>query len=202
MENKILMKEAREALSGKWLLAIATTFVYGLIVGGIQGVGDRLIAEGVGSLFILIIVPPFSLGIIFFSLSIARGEEASFGQLFDGFSDYWRVVKTNFLAVLFILLWTLLLIIPGLIMGIAYSMTYYILADDKEIGAMDAIRKSKKMMYGYKWKYFRLQLRFFGLFLLCFLTLGIGFFFFLPYVYVTTAKFYDDVKGNFVEEVD
>ncbi len=234
MENKTLMKEAREALSGKWLLAVGVFFVYSLIVGGIQGVGNGLITEGVGSLLTFIIAPPFALGIIFFSLSIARGEEASFGQFFDGFSDYWRAFKTFFLVVIFTILWTLLLIIPGIIMSIAYAMTFYILADDKEIGAMDAIRKSKKMMYGYKWKYFRLQVRFFGLFLLCFIPFGIavflsapnttplayfgnfysfiplslifltivGFLLFLPYVYVTTAKFYDDVKGNFVEEED
>jgi uncharacterized membrane protein len=98
--------------------------------------------------------------------------------------------------ILFILLWTLLLIIPGIIAAISYSMTFYILADDNSIGAMDAIDKSKKMMDGYKWKCFCLGLRFLGWALLCILTLGIGFLWLMPYMQVSMAKFYDDVKAN------
>jgi uncharacterized membrane protein len=75
-------------------------------------------------------------------------------------------------------------------------MTYYIIAEDNSVGAMEAIDRSKKMMDGYKWKYFRLLLRFFGLSLLCILTLGIGFLWLIPYFHVTNAKFYDDIKSN------
>ena len=90
----------------------------------------------------------------------------------------------------------LLLIIPGIIAALSYSMTFYILADDNSIGAMDAIKKSKKMMDGYKWKYFCLGLRLLGWALLCVLTLGIGFLWLIPYAQVSVAKFYDDVKAN------
>ncbi len=196
MENKILMKQAREALSGKWLLAIGTSFVYYLIVGVPAVILNKSTSEGVGNLLQFFIAPPFSLGMVIFSLSIARDEEASFGQLFEGFSDYWRTFVTYILVAIFTLLWMLLLIIPGIIKSISYSMTFYILADDKTIGAREAISKSQEMMDGYKWKYFRLQLRFIGLALLCILTLGIGFLWLFPYIFVTTAKFYEDVKGN------
>jgi len=97
---------------------------------------------------------------------------------------------------LFILLWSLLLIIPGIIAALSYSMTFYILADDNSIGAMDAINKSKKMMYGYKWKYFCLGLRFLGWAILCILRLGIGFLWLSPYVHVSVTKFYEDIKEN------
>jgi uncharacterized membrane protein len=97
---------------------------------------------------------------------------------------------------LFILLWCLLLIVPGIIAFISYSQTYFILADDNTIGAIEAIEKSKAMMYGYKWKFFRLSLRLAGLGLLCILTLGIGFLWLLPYARVVMAKFYDDVKSD------
>jgi uncharacterized membrane protein len=70
------------------------------------------------------------------------------------------------------------------------------LADDNSIKAMEAIDKSKKMMDGYKWKYFCLGLRFLGWALLCILTLGIGFLWLMPYMQVSMAKFYDDVKAN------
>ena len=98
------------------------------------------------------------------------------------------------IMLLFTLLWTLLLIIPGIIAVLSYSMTFYILADDNSIGAMEAIDKSKKMMDGYKWKYFCLGLRFIGWSLLCILTLGIGFLWLLPYMQVSMVKFYDDIK--------
>jgi uncharacterized membrane protein len=99
---------------------------------------------------------------------------------------------------LFVFLWSLLLIIPGIIAALSYAMAFYILADDKEktVKAMEAIDKSKVMMYGYNWKLFCLGLRFFLLSLLCILTLGIGFLWLMPYMQVSLAKFYDDVKAN------
>ena len=97
---------------------------------------------------------------------------------------------------LYVLLWTLLLIIPGIIAALGYSMTYYILADDPLLKPQDALKKSKTMMNGHKTKLFYLCLRFFLLALLCILTLGIGFFWLIPYVHVTMAKFYDDINGS------
>lgn len=75
-------------------------------------------------------------------------------------------------------------------------MIFYIIADNNSIGAMEAIDKSKAMMDGYKWKYFYFALRFLGWALLCILTLGIGFLWLIPYMQVSMAKFYDDVKAN------
>jgi uncharacterized membrane protein len=90
----------------------------------------------------------------------------------------------------------LLLIIPGIIAAISYSMTFYILADDNSLTAMEAIDKSKAMMEGYKLKYFYLSLRFLGWALLAILTFGIGFLWLAPYMMVASAKFYDDIKNT------
>ena len=76
-------------------------------------------------------------------------------------------------------------------------MTFYIIADEPTIGASAALDKSRKMMDGYKWKYVCLQFRFFGWALLCLLTLGIGYLWLIPYMYISMAKFYDDVKQNY-----
>jgi uncharacterized membrane protein len=89
-----------------------------------------------------------------------------------------------------------LLIVPGIIAAISYSMTFFIIADDRTISPLDAITKSKKMMYGYKWKYFCLCWRFLGWAILCMFTLGIGIFWLVPYVQVSVSKFYDDIKGG------
>ena len=75
----------------------------------------------------------------------------------------------------------------------SYSMTFFIIAEDDLIGPLEAIKKSKQMMCGYKWKIFCLGLRFIGWALLCILTLGVGFLWFTPYMSVSFAKFYDDL---------
>ena len=189
-ENVVLMQMARESLKGKWGLAIGTFVVYSLIAVSIQRIPI------VGVIASLLISGPFAIGIAFFSLSISRNQDAKLEQIFQGFKNFGTALGAYVLSSLFIFLWTLLLIIPGIIAAISYSMTFYILADDNSIGAMDAIDKSKKMMDGYKWKSFCLGLRFFGWSLLCILTLGIGFLWLMPYAQVSMAKFYDDVKAN------
>lgn len=204
--NSDLLRSARESLTGRWGLAIGTFLVYEIIIGSLQGgyryrISDDVdpgfsFAYSIGSIIFLLVAGPMALGVSIFSLNLARNVEARFEQIFDGFKNF----KTSFIAylltVLFILLWTLLLIIPGIIAALSYSMTFFIIADNESIEPMEAIDKSKKMMYGYKLQLFYLCLRFFGLALLCILTLGIGFLWLIPYMYVTTAKFYDDIKDN------
>ena len=95
---------------------------------------------------------------------------------------------------IFILLWTLLLIIPGIIATYSYAMTFFIIADDPQAGALEAIGRSKEMMRGHRWKLFCLFLRFIGWSLLCLLTFGIGFLWLTPYMQTSLAHFYDDVR--------
>ncbi|MDB9956310.1 DUF975 family protein [Flavobacteriaceae bacterium] len=189
-ENTELMAEARESLSGNWGLAIATFLVYGIIISIFQ------VIPTVGPVLVLFIAGPMLVGISMFSLSLSRGENARLEQIFEGFKNYGTVLGAYLLMVLFIFLWMLLLIIPGIIAAIAYSQTFYILAEDDAISSMDALKKSKEMMDGYKWKYFCLGLRFIGWALLCILTLGIGFLWLSPYIQISYAKFYEDLKNN------
>jgi uncharacterized membrane protein len=191
-ENVVLMRMARESLKGKWGLAIGTFVVYILIIGAIQGITQLFPLAGLIS---LIIAGPMAVGLAIFSINISRNQEARLEQIFQGFNNFGTSLGAYLLMLLFILLWTLLLIIPGIIAALSYSMTFYILADDNS-GAMEAIDKSKKMMDGYKWKYFCLGLRFIGWALLCILTLGIGFLWLFPYMQVSMVKFYDDIKEN------
>jgi len=189
-ENVVLMKEAREALVGKWGLAVGTFFVYGLICGILTSFKQT------GQLISLIISGPFMLGLAMFSLSLARNKEAKLEQIFEGFKRFAKALVAYLLVLVYIVLWALLLIVPGIIAAISYSQTFFILSDDESISAGDAMKKSKKMMYGYKWKYFYLGCRFIGWFLLSILTLGIGLLWLIPYIHVTMAKFYDDLKGK------
>jgi|TARA_B110001452_G_scaffold105478_1_gene87416 uncharacterized membrane protein len=190
-ENLVLMQMARKSLKDKWGLAIGTFVVYMLIIGAIQTTTEFFPLVG---LLLLAISGPMALGIAIFSINISRNQDARLEQIFQGFNNFNTSLGAYLLMLLFTFLWTLLLIIPGIIAVLSYSMTFYILADDNSIGAMEAIDKSKKMMDGYKWKYFCLGLRFIGWSLLCILTLGIGFLWLLPYMQVSMVKFYDDIK--------
>jgi len=191
-ENSVLSDRALEALRGKWGLAIGTLLVYAIMMAIIQSIPLA------GWLISILISGPMTLGVVMFSLSISRNQNPRFEQIFDGFSNFTTAFLAYLFSLVFTLLWMLLLIIPGIIAALSYALTFYIIADDRDISPMAAIDKSKAMMDGYKTKLFLLGLRFFGWALLCLLTLGIGFFWLLPYTQVTMAKFYEDIKGETV----
>lgn len=188
--NVDLMQMARESLRGKWGLAIVTFLIYNLILGAFNGLDNR------ASVLTLLIAGPLMLGAATFSLALARGKEAKLEQLFDGFKTYGLALGTHLLMVVYILLWTLLLVVPGIVAAISYAMSMYILADDKTLQPQAVLDKSKQMMDGHKWQFFYLGLRFLLLALLCVLTLGIGFLWLIPYANVTGAKFYDAIKDQ------
>ncbi len=188
-----IMRSGKESLQGRWPVAIGTFLVYEIILGAFERTGEDYPYT---SILILAVAGPLLVGVSVFSLNISRRREARFEQIFDGFRNYVTSLAAYLLVVLFVFLWALLLIIPGIIAALSYSMTFYIIADDESIEPMEALKKSKKMMEGHKLKLFYLVLRYFGLGLLCILTLGIGFFWLIPYTHVTTAVFYDDIKDN------
>lgn len=189
-ENKVLMMQARESLKGKWVVAITMVLVYTVII-----IGLRFIPY-VGALVVALVSGPITFGLTLFWINISRNHEAKLSDISAGQGRYIDLIVTKILISWFTFLWTLLLIIPGIIASISYSMTYYIMVDDPEIKPMAAINKSKAMMYGYKWKFFYLNLRFLGWALLCLLTVGIGFLWLVPYMQVSIAKFYDDIKAK------
>ena len=191
--NSELMKNAEESLSGKWGLAVGTFFVIIAINIAIQMMSE---ISSIASLISIIISGPLTLGIAIFSLNISRGNELNSNQIFDGFKNFGNSIGAYLLMLIFVLLWSLLLIIPGIIAALSYAMTFYIMADNEDISPMDAIDESKRLMDGSKWKLFEMYIRFFGWSILCILTLGIGFLWFIPYMYVSLAKFYDDLKKN------
>jgi uncharacterized membrane protein len=186
--NVTLMRMAKESLNGKWGLAIGTFLVYNLITGAFSAMDNR------ASVLSLLIAGPMMLGAATFSLSVSRGKEAKLEQLFEGFKYYGLAFVTNLLMGLYIFLWSLLLIVPGIIAALSYAMAFYILADDKTLKPQEILDRSKQMMDGHKLQLFYLCLRFFLLALLCILTLGIGFLWLIPYANITMAKFYDDVR--------
>lgn len=124
-------------------------------------------------------------------------EKADLGEILSGFSGgaYMRNVSTMFFRNLYTFLWTLLLIVPGIVKAYEYRMIPYILAENPNISRQEAFALSKKMMDGEKWNTFVLDLSFIGWNLLSAITFGIvGLFYVNPYMYATKAELYLKLK--------
>ena len=186
--NSDLMAMALQNLKGKWGFGVLVTFVY-FLVSVVPSSIPRI-----GGLIGLIITGPVTLGLAILFLSFVRSGEASLNQIFEGFNRFRVALFAHLLMLLYIVLWALLLIIPGIIAAISYSMTFFILADRPDMTASQALSKSKELMNGNKLKMFYLGCRFLPWALLCILSLGIGFLWLLPYLYISLALFYEDIK--------
>lgn len=189
--NRDLMRMARESLRTHWGLGVGVTALSWVIFSGVEGVFPL-----VGPLAYLVISGPMSVGFCLVFLMLARRAEANVGQLFAGFKSFGTAFAAYLLMLLFILLWSLILIVPGIMASYAYSMTFFIIADDPSVKPLAAITRSKEMMRGRKWKLFCLHWRFFGWGLLCILTLGIGYLWLGPYMQTASAHFYDDIRQH------
>ena len=147
----------------------------------------------------ILLLLPLSLGFVnAFKMLLLYGDDNVLSNTFRrGFKHYWRNVWGMLLMGIFIALWSLLFIIPGIIKAFSYAMTPYILQDNPELDASEAIHRSRMMMRGHKFDLFWLYLGFLGWFILCLLTAGIGFLWLTPYVETAKAAFYQEVKADY-----
>lgn len=184
-ENRELRAAARNQLKGSWLPAVGITLVYSILSG---------IAGSIFGIGLLIVGGPLTLGFLGYFVHKARGEKAEIENLFEGFKNFGTSFLLYVLVGVFTFLWSLLLVVPGIIKAISYSMSFFILRDNPGMSAMDALNASKKMMNGYKWKLFTLCLSFIGWCLLCGLTFGIGYLWLSPYMTLSATNFYENLK--------
>lgn len=131
-----------------------------------------------------------------FNLDLVDRAEAKIESLFTYFYNWKTTAATRFLKGLYILLWSLLFIIPGIIANYSYAMTGYILAEHPELTASEAIERSKEMMSGNRFRLFCLHFSFIGWSILCAFTLGIGNLWLKPYIQASTAAFYREISGT------
>ncbi|MBM4148964.1 MAG: DUF975 family protein [Lentisphaerae bacterium] len=186
--NRDLMRQARECLTGNWGAAALAFLVMFAITSAASWI------PGINIIAMLLITGPLNLGVSILFLGVARGNTAEVGRIFDGFKWFGTALLAYFLMSLFVFLWSILLVIPGIVASLSYSMTYFIMADNPGITAMDAIGRSKEMMLGSRWRLFCLYCRFIGWFLLViFLTFGVGMLWLGPYMQTSLARFYDDL---------
>lgn len=183
---------AKQQIKGK----IGILFVIALIICAITTVASSIFGPYAGPVIATIIITPaFMLSQIRIFQNLAKGNAPKVSDAFGGFDDFWSAFKVNFLVGLFTYLWTLLFIIPGIIKGFSYSMAMFILAENKGMGAREAINRSKAMMHGHKMDMFVLELSFIGWMLLGMVTFGIAYIWIIPYMSATYINFYNKIKG-------
>jgi len=187
-----LMSEARVDLSKNLGMIIGAMFVYFFIIGvaGIIPFGSLLIGG------------PMTLGLSIFVLNISRDNNPDFSNIFDGFKNFGTAFVTYLLMMLGIIVGFILLIVPGILLTFGWSQAYYIISDEPDISAVEALKKSWEMMDGNKMDLFVLMLRFIPWILLCILTLGLGLLYVAPWAYVTFAKYHDQISGKVSSEMD
>lgn len=193
LTNADIRHMARESLKGNWVQAVLACIVSIAVLIGVS------LVPKAGIFIQLIIGGPIMLGLYMFFISLIRGEKPSVSYVFNGFQYFVSSFLLYLLISVFTLLWSLLLIIPGYIAWFKYSQAFFIMNDNPNISAMEAIRQSKQMMDGHKSRLFMLYLSFIGWMLLCVVTAGIAMIWVGPYMYAALAAFYQDLKHR--EEV-
>lgn len=138
-----------------------------------------------------------TLGYVKFNLSLVDRKPATFAQLFSEFHRLGAGIAMQLLRAIYTFLWMLLFVFPGIYAAYGYAMTPYILAENPEMSANEAITKSKELMNGNRWRLFCLEISFIGWSLLCvLLTLGIGVFWLKPYMEASFAAFYREISAE------
>ncbi len=188
MNRDKLKSQAKQQISGN----LGTLFLITLIVFAISWVA-AMIPMG-GMIASLILTPAFSISIIRVYLNLTKNIKPSVDDAFKGFDDFWSAFKLNFLIGLFTFLWSLLFIVPGIIKSYSYSLSMYILSENKNKPALECIKESEKMTEGHKMDLFVLGLSFFGWILLTILTFGIAIIWVGPYMNATYSNAYNHLK--------
>lgn len=198
--NQEYKNRALASLEGNWGTAAIATLILFAITGCVGSVitmpfgSDSPTGMGINGIWSLLCLP-LEWGYTVWFLKLIRKEDIRYESLFDGYKDFVRTFLTYFLYGIAVAIGTLLFIVPGIILAIGLMMSFYLIKDDKEISAMDALKKSWEMTKGHKMNLFMLGLSFIGWFILCILTLGIGFLFLVPYIDTAFAYYYEDLKS-------
>lgn len=218
MKAKHFREAAWTQLTGRWTPAVIFMLAYAAIILAVSIIGEipgltslssnpkdaagYVFIDLLLSLLLLFVTYPLAYSFMVAFLNFKRtGEDVKPGMLFDGFKDIGRIFLTNFLCSIFIGLWTMLLIVPGIIKAISYSQTNYILKDYPELQGNAAIERSMAMMKGHKMEYFLLTLSFIGWIILGVFTFGIGLLWIYPYMTTAFAHFYEYVKEDYEHRI-
>ena len=199
MECAELKARARAQLGGGifqnlWMTGLAVCLLIGLLESA-----ATTILPAIGA---LIVIGPLEYGQAYIFLKQARDRQpVQLGDMFRGFQDdFGGTFLIGFLSQLFVALWSLLFLIPGIVKSYAYSMAYYVKLDHPDYGWKACIDESRRLMNGHKWEKFVLDLSFLGWILVGALCLGVGTLWVTPYMAATEVQFYEYVRSCAAED--
>jgi len=198
--NLIHMRTAREKLKNNW----STAFLVGLTlmipqtileilkaIGSIEAGGMEDISLGLIS---SLVAAPLALGFSIYALNLFRNGSADYNNIFDGFKSLGKILGVYFIMIILVILGMILLIVPGIILGLGFSMAYFVMIDKPELGVVDTLKESWRIMKGNKTKLLGLNLRFIPWAILGILCLVVGVVFVLPWMQLSYASFYEEIK--------
>ena len=173
----------RECNGKAILLCILFSVINSVAASILWGLGG-LVASGI-----------LSYGLSYAFLNVVRHRDLELGDLFEGIkTNPLNNIFSGLLVSLMVTLYTMLLIVPGIIKSYAYTMVFYVLNDNPELGPLDALHESERIMDGHKMEFFMVQLSFIGWILLTLITFGIAGFWLVPRMEAAKAAFYEDIK--------
>ncbi|MBD5551147.1 MAG: DUF975 family protein [Lachnospiraceae bacterium] len=184
-----LKMRAKQMMSGNMGMLI----VCFIIVAALTGVSNAI--PLVGPVLSICVTGPLALGSCYIYLNLTRGAEPDVNVLLSGFQRFVDTLVLTLLIGVFTFLWSLLLVVPGIIKAISYSQAYYILAEHPEMSGKEALDASVEMMEGHKMDYFVLLLSFIPWMLLCGVTCGLALLYVQPYMNATFVNFYEAIKS-------
>lgn len=196
MDRSELKLKAKERLNGKYKDAILVLLIPSLISFGLGFIEGFFELGLIGDILSIVVSALIGFGTVSYYLKVSRNDSVDYKEIFSKTDMFLSYIGITLLVGLFIILWGLLFIIPGIIAALNYSLVYYIKLDNPELGVMEVLNKSKQMINGHRWEYLVLGLSFIGWAILGVFTLGILYFWLIPYMEVTYANFYNNLKEN------
>ena len=211
-DNEGLREKARITLKGRifgsvWCYFALIVFLFTIITWLPNGIGDAIAGKkvaliasvGVFSFLLTLLVSgPMTYGIARAFLNVKRGgkEEPDVADLFVGFKEaVYDAFLLGIIRSALIALWCILLIVPGVIKAYSYSMAFYIQQESSDKEWRSCLERSRRMMDGYKWKLFTLDVGFLGWYIVGALCAGVGVFWTSAYHGMARAHFYDELKA-------
>lgn len=187
----------------QWIFGDRLSNLSDIIAGNPDNIPKEISSSVFGWYYVLnvlitIVLIPLNIGVAQNVLAWSRGEDVNkWKVLFGGFNSakiFFKQIGVVVLNTILCALWAILLVVPGIIKGLAYSMYPYVLRDEPDLSVWQTLKKSEAIMKGYKGKLFLMYLSFVGWFILGAFTFGILYIWLTPYVMTSTVKFYDDVR--------
>lgn len=183
-------------ISGDFAVVYLVAFVISGAIGALTFI-NQYAGPVLVSLITLFTAGAFEFGLIYMSKNAhSKHIKPKVGDYFSGFKRFAQALGVSVVTSIFILLWTLLLIVPGIIKSFSYSQAMFIAHDNPDMTTLDCITKSREMMDGKKWRLFCLEISYIGWMLLVVLTLGILSFWVMPKYHMARYEFYLNNKKS------